>query len=401
MTDARCERIFTKTIVPYFRAGDYEGGLCAGVADIVEVYGGEIPMGLKTTLPTQMENDTAGDADEDIGKFLFLGLFGLFLFAMPFVGLLFWAAKHKAGKVPVSDSCHTYEEGNTTYIDELKTSWSGSPWEGKGCLGGMLIGMSIFVILFLVIGFMMTRFPDMEDGKFFNRVALITLLLYLTWVCFRHNQRVLKEASKLAETSASPRSVYQSAFNHTSNKIAMWMAPWLGWIYYSILKKKVDKSDDCLCPKCKATMKHYSGFAMPQMHAVESQIEALRFRPYRCSNGHEVVVKEKGKRFDKFKTCEKCGALAMKRTNVETIKAADYSHSGESRETYVCQYCGETLTKKVVIPMLVRHYSSGSSYGSSSSSSSRSYSSHHSSSHSSGGSFGGGRSGGGGYSGRW
>ena len=45
LTDARCQRIFTNTIVPFFRVGDYEGGLCAGVADIVEVYGGEIPVG--------------------------------------------------------------------------------------------------------------------------------------------------------------------------------------------------------------------------------------------------------------------------------------------------------------------------------------------------------------------
>ena len=41
LTDAKCERIFTNTIVPYFRAGDYEGGLYSGVAAIVEVYGGE------------------------------------------------------------------------------------------------------------------------------------------------------------------------------------------------------------------------------------------------------------------------------------------------------------------------------------------------------------------------
>ena len=38
LTDAKCERIFTKTIVPFFRKGDYETGLCAGVADIVSVY---------------------------------------------------------------------------------------------------------------------------------------------------------------------------------------------------------------------------------------------------------------------------------------------------------------------------------------------------------------------------
>ena len=38
LTDAKCQQIFTKTIVPFFKAGDYEGGLCAGVAEIVEVF---------------------------------------------------------------------------------------------------------------------------------------------------------------------------------------------------------------------------------------------------------------------------------------------------------------------------------------------------------------------------
>ena len=31
LTDAKCQRIFTNTIVPFFKAGNYESGLCAGV----------------------------------------------------------------------------------------------------------------------------------------------------------------------------------------------------------------------------------------------------------------------------------------------------------------------------------------------------------------------------------
>ena len=88
LTDARCERIFTNTIVPYFRAGDYEGGLCAGVGEIVSVYGGTIPLGLVTTLPN---NDDEGfeDFDSDISP-IFL-LLVLAVFAMPVVGLVYWA----------------------------------------------------------------------------------------------------------------------------------------------------------------------------------------------------------------------------------------------------------------------------------------------------------------------
>ena len=132
-------------------------------------------------------------------------------------------------------------------------------------------------------------------------------------------------------------------------------------------------------------------FRLPEVHELESKVEALSFTPYRCLHGHEFVLTGKGKQFGKFTTCQKCGAYTMKKTKSETIRKADYSHSGEEKETCICQHCGETITKTIVIPKLV-HYSSSSS------SSSSSHSSHSSSS---GGSFGGGSSGGGGYSGRW
>ena len=394
LTDAQCQRIFTNTIKPFFKAGDYEGGLCAGVADIVEVYGGEIPMGLKATLPSG-DNEVEGKTKEDF-SFIF-GLFALFLFAMPVVGLIFWARKRKDKKQIVSDTYHAFDENGVTYVDGFKTTWSGSPWEGKGCLGGLLIGFSIFVILFLVIGYMGMRYPNLEEKTLFNRVSIITLLLYLTWVCFRHNHRVLKTAKTLAKQSINPRSVYQAAFENKGNRLATWMAPWLGWIYHRIYKKQLNQSEECTCPQCSGPMKEYAGFSLPENHLAEERVGALKFTPYRCSNGHVVVVKEHGSKYSKFETCPQCGAYTMMTTDTKTIKANDYSHSGELLETSVCQHCGETLTKTVVIPKLVHYSDTSGSY----SSHGKGYSSHSSSHHSSGGSFGGGHSGGGGFSGKW
>ena len=87
LTDAKCQRIFTNTIVPFFKAGDYESGLCAGVADIVEVYGGEIPMGLKSTLPAVNYDDEDQGLGDDV-PFFFV-FFAMVLFVMPFVGIGF------------------------------------------------------------------------------------------------------------------------------------------------------------------------------------------------------------------------------------------------------------------------------------------------------------------------
>ena len=184
LTDSKCERIFTKTIKPFFKAGDYEGGLCAGVADIVTVFGGEIPLGLKTTLPSQTDYDADDDFDK-VGSSLWLGVFGLFLFAMPIVGIVFWLRKRKERKKTVSSAYQSYNENGVTFVDGFSTNWSGSPWEGKGCLGGMLLGLSIFVILLVVVAFTTIRYPNAEQSKLYSWIALVTLLLYLSWICFR------------------------------------------------------------------------------------------------------------------------------------------------------------------------------------------------------------------------
>ena len=261
----------------------------------------------------------------------------------------------------------------------------------------MMLGLSIFVILFIVVTFVTLRYPDVEQSEQYSWITLVTFLLYLSWICFRHNQRVLNTAKNLAKTSVNPKSVYQAAFDRSNNKIAIWMAPWLGWIYYLILKKRMNEADEFRCPQCGQMMSKDNHFCLSEIHEAEARLEALKFTPYRCPNGHEYVVKEHGNRYNKFSTCTKCGAFTSLLTNTETTRQASYTQSGEKQETYVCQHCGETFVKTLTIPMLV-HYSSSSS---SSSSSGSSHSSHSSSHHSSGGSFGGGHSGGGGYSGKW
>lgn len=398
LTDAKCERIFTRTIVPYFRAGDYEGGLCAGVTEIVSVYGGTIPDGLMNFLPTTTEADYVDDAPDfsEYGTFTIIA-FMLMIF-MPIVGLVYWAKKRKEKTMKADTATLSYEDG-VTYLEGTKTSWSGSPWEGKGCLGALMMGFSLFLFFFPAFVFISMRFPDMAEKSQFNWASLIALVLYLTWMCFRQGHRTLKAADSLASASINPKGVYKVALDHSANKIAFWMAPWLGWVYYTKLKLRMEQSADCQCPTCRAKMQKDGSFVLPEIHAFENRIGAMNFRPYRCMNGHTVVVKEHGSQFANYTTCEHCGALASKKTSSETIKAASYSQKGEKLETYKCDHCGHTFKKTVEIPMLV-HYSSGGGSSYSSGSSGRSYSSH-SSSHSSGGSFGGGHSGGGGYSGRW
>ena len=43
LTDARCQEIFLNHMVPYFKKDDYQNGICSGVIQVVDVFGGEIP----------------------------------------------------------------------------------------------------------------------------------------------------------------------------------------------------------------------------------------------------------------------------------------------------------------------------------------------------------------------
>ncbi len=386
LTDSKCERIFTKNIKPFFKAGDYEGGFCSGVAAIVDVYGGTVPDGLKTFLPEY----GGGESDDDDDFSFFFSVFCLFAICMPIMGFVYWMSKVKTKVVDVkSDAFAGTVEDGVTYFNS-KSPWSGSPWEGRGCLGAMLMGLSLIWITTAVYILFKYFFPEMETRTRYNWTALVSLLVYFTWICFRHNHRALKIAKKVAEHSLMPQEVYKTAFSHDGTQIATWMAPWLGWVYYLIFKHKIKTAEPCRCPACGQSIGKNTGFILPEKHITEQRIGALNFKPYRCINGHQYVVKENGEHFKDFVVCEKCGALASKVVDTKTVRKADYSHTGEKKETCICKYCGESFIKTVVIPKLV--HSSSSSSGSS-----RSYSS----SSSSRGSFGGGRSGGGGYSGRW
>ena len=394
LTDARCARIFNKTIAPYFRNGDYEGGFCAGVAEIVEIYGGEVPERLMTFLPV-MSNDSGSSNESDFEDMGALTIFVfLLIMGMPVVAVVYWMKKRN-DKTMTPEIIRTHEEGGITYLEGTKTSWSGSPWEGRGCLSAMMLGFSLFVFYLFSFTAVSKKFPQLSEKWQFNIASVIALVLYLTWICFRQGRRILKVADDLASKSVNPSGVYQAAANHTANKVAFYLAPWLGWWYRKQLNTRIAENDDCQCPTCHVRMKKDSSFRLSDLHAIEQRIGAMYYQPYCCPNGHAFVVREKGKKHSDYSTCDACGGYTLKKTQTKTLTEATYSHSGEKEETYECQNCGHAFTKKVSVPKLV-YYSSDSGY--SSGSSSRSY---HSSSRSSGGSFGGGRSGGGGFSGRW
>ena len=154
LTDAKCANIFNHTIVPYFKEGNYEAGLCAGVIDIVEVYDGAVPMGLRAITPPVKSDEDYGETGDDMSfgeVFLFL-LFVLMAFIVPIISFFRWIAalvgkKKKDGANEAK--LDVFEQDGIKMINAVPSGWKSSAWEGKAFLRFLVYGAGAFAIFLL------------------------------------------------------------------------------------------------------------------------------------------------------------------------------------------------------------------------------------------------------------
>ncbi|MBQ2187102.1 MAG: TPM domain-containing protein [Bacteroidales bacterium] len=396
--DIKCFEIFNHTIKPYFKNGEYEKGMVAGVMDIFEVFGGTMPETIVTDLPDEEVYATV-IAEKDKVTMSDFYLWVVFMLVMlPIISFIYFLYKNKEDKEfknnggEVKNTYSVEDKDGLRYITDSGSNWTGSAWQGIGCARALTFGMSALACYFVVAIIIYALMPTSEDEYTSNNwIAALTLISYLSWICFRHNSRTIKMANKLAKESICPKVIYDKAKNYRRTKFVNFIAPWLGWYY----KKKYDdlknKAPEMLCPDCRQEMSLDETVVIPAKEAAEMAFESRKFTSLRCPAGHAYVIKERGEKYDSYFDCDNCGAHLKRIIHTMTLTKPTYSHSGLEEVVSECEFCHKQTAKKVVIPRLER--------SSSSSSSSSSY--HSSSSHSSGGSFGGGRSGGGGYSGRW
>ena len=390
LPDAKCYEIFNHTMKPYFKNGDYDRGMYAGVLDIVEVFGGTVPDGVVTVLPDEQVYKDAAPVKEETketeGGFymlMWLILIGLFPTVSALAYLYIKVKDKKNPPKPIKDEYTIREENGLKYIDDFKTTWSGSPWHGIGCMRSLTFGFSGIVWL-LVCSRVMTLLIE-DPVLATNAAGVLAIVTYLSWVCWRNNVRTLKMAEKVAKDSLNPKMVYDKARNHPRTAMLNYLAYWVGWYYIKQYKMLKEQSVGMMCPECHQPMAEGGEVQLNAIETAEKEHNVWTYTSLRCPSGHAYVVKEKGKSYDLYFTCEKCGAHLKKNIKSVVLTKATYSHSGLKEVTYECQYCHDKYSKQFVIPKLERSSSSSSS----------------SSSRSSGGSFGGGRSGGGGYSGKW
>ena len=391
LTDAECERIFRTSILPSFRAGDYEGGLIAGVGEIVTVYGGEIPDGLLSIMPTVSYEEEA-PKEEVYSDFaaIFLG----FLFFIPLISLLRGLEKKSHNKKTVvnEESFTTKRKDGIDYMTNFDAQWSGKVWEHSGCMMFVVFGLAL---LLTYAGFLLIvprLYPDAPEKTQNNWITLLTIVTYLTWICIIQNRRALKMADEKAATSKSPRTVYRTSKRDAKTLMTRILAPWAGVFYSKKFDQRINESIAFYCPTCGNPMQQDDHFQLPETCIAEEKAGAYRFTPYRCTSGHEFVFQKQGSQYNNLVVCHDCFARTGRKISERTITEPTYVSQGMKTITYCCQHCNKQFSRDKTIAKLVK---SSSSSGSSSSSSSRSSSS------SSSGSFGGGSSGGGGYSGRW
>lgn len=397
LTDATCARIFNHTIVPYFKAGDYESGLCAGVIDIVEVYDGAVPMGLRAMTPiTETEDysdDYDGADDMSTGEALLVLVFLGLLITVPIISFLRWItgvlSKKKKSDELVED-VGVFEQDGLKMIDAQPVKWVSSVWEGKGFLRFLVYGVGIVACLLLAMDLVPRWMPDASESKQDSWSVLLGLFGYLTMTSLIQNTMLLSKAKKVAQSSKNPKGIYDRAKGDAHSVMMRVFAPWVGIPFGMILRHRIKNSVRCLCPVCGAEMTEEDGVRLPEKRAAEEAAGAYHFTACRCPSGHRYVMREQGSAYSSVNQCKACGALASKKVKEVTTVHATYTSAGSKEITYECQYCHDQQVVTQSIPQLVRSTSSSSSSGRSYSSSSHSH-----------GSFGGGHSGGGGYSGGW
>jgi len=305
LTDVKCYEIFNKTIKPYFVEGDYEGGMYAGVLDIVKVFGGTVPADVITELPDETMYEEAREVRDKEIMSNFYVWFAVFFLAIPFISLVYYVYRLKDEKknsikqgCDFKDSYTIKEYDGQSFIYDPENEWNGSAWAGKGCARFFTFGLSAIVWYALVYVVVFGLMKGTDDLVIRNYIAVITIICYLSFVCVRQNRRIIKMAGKVAKDTINPRGVYEKAKNYRRTKFFNYIAPWIGLYYMTKYDSLIEKCPVLRCPTCGSDMTKNDDCGLPDMQVCEEQLEVRRFMSAHCGQGHSFVIAEKGKKGD-------------------------------------------------------------------------------------------------------
>lgn len=349
LPDAICKRIQTQKMVPFFKDGNVDAGMKAGVEEVAKIiadptYAGEInedTSKAETLLPA------------DVSILLALAWFVIGIIIFLFKRKEFSNSKHFSSDVPHHNM----------------SSWQWLLW---------CYVFPLAILFFLIANQSWLVFA----ASIYGYIALLGLTKYA---------RISKEANRWLEKKEY-HAVHYFLSAQKNGILAMAIFFPLPFIFiHSLLKRKIEsiRTQPRDCKNCGQKTHRLNETDEDEYLSKESQFEetlkSVDYDVWKCAACGEISLEAYINEKTEYSECPKCNTYAFYTSSTTTKVAATTSHSGEREIVKTCKYCNHRKVSTESIPKIVVSTSSSSS----------------SSSSSSGGSWGGGRSGGGGASSSW
>ncbi|MBU0556824.1 MAG: TPM domain-containing protein [Alphaproteobacteria bacterium] len=132
LTDALSGRIIRDVITPRFRAGDFPGGISAGVSEIVRIL--ELPPEEQRKLAATAAEQSKRQSSQGFGPLIFFAIFILFFVVLPIFSRLRGGRRYRGGIHPI------VIWGAEAAIRGALNSRDGGGWGGGGGGGGGFSG---------------------------------------------------------------------------------------------------------------------------------------------------------------------------------------------------------------------------------------------------------------------
>ncbi len=357
LPDAICKRIQTQKMVPFFKEGNTDAGMMAGVEEVSKIL----------TNPTYAEELHAEEKGLGISEQTGLSVF--FIFCWFFVGLFLFFSKRK----------REFSNSKLAPKNVPTANMSSGQW---------LLFVYLMPMLLAVLLAKAERW-DVLIGGLYGYFGLLTFIKY---------NRIISTANKWLKKGQyqAVHNFYKQNLSWTDSAV-IFPIP-LAFLIPSFKRKaEVVRTYPRNCHKCDKPMSLLSEAAEDEYLSKEKQYEetlkSVDYDVWKCASCSAVTTERYPNNKTEFSACPKCRTNAYYTLSTSILKSATTTAKGEEEIIKSCKFCNHRHRALEIIPMIVISTSSSSSDDSSSSWSS--------SSSDSGGSWGGGDSGGGGASSSW
>ncbi len=354
LPDVVCKRIQMEKMVPRFKEGDVDGGLVAGVNEVIKIVGD----------PAYAEevNNTEGGMEE-WGPDHWLGLAVFISVPWLIIFLIVFLVKQASG----------FANSNNGPKDAIHTLLTKGQW------------LFLYWVLPPVVFVTASTYGS-------GWVFLFTIYGYFAFLV------ILKFIHLQIQTQRfSAKEEFHNLYQFYRKNKGFWIGmailfpvPFLLLIWGFFRTMKSFRTKPRKCKNCNARMHMLDDLAedefLRKSMLMEEELKSVDYDVWQCSQCHHLAIEAYYNDKTTYEPCPKCRTIAYHEVSRRTINEATTSSSGLREINKACEFCNYKRTETETIPMIVVSSSSRDSSSSSSDS---------------GGSFGGGDSGGGGASSSW